>query len=95
MLKGALREFKTNELAARGAALAYYGILTLITLLGIVGQSATQQVPDNIQRLAHRGLSASTSQKTVAPAAARLTPHGRPLRPAPPASSSDLNAHDV
>ncbi|MFE0256181.1 YihY/virulence factor BrkB family protein [Streptomyces sp. NPDC059010] len=59
VLKGALREFKKDELADRAAALTYYGILALfpallalISLVGIVGQSATQQVLDNIQKLA-------------------------------------------
>ncbi|MEU9286182.1 YihY/virulence factor BrkB family protein [Streptomyces sp. NPDC048275] len=59
VLKGTLKEFKKDELADRAAALTYYGILalfpallTLVSLLGIVGQSATQQVLDNIQKLA-------------------------------------------
>lgn len=59
VLKGALREFKKDELPDRAAALTYYGILALfpallalVSLLGIVGQSATQQVLDNIQKLA-------------------------------------------
>lgn len=59
MLKGTLKEFKKDELTDRAAALTYYSILALfpallalISLLGIVGQSATQQVLDNIQKLA-------------------------------------------
>ncbi|PNG19724.1 YihY/virulence factor BrkB family protein [Streptomyces cahuitamycinicus] len=59
VLKGTLKEFKKDELTDRAAALTYYGILALfpallalISLLGIVGQSATQQVLDNIQKLA-------------------------------------------
>jgi membrane protein len=59
VLKGTLKEFKKDELADRAAALTYYGILALfpallalISLLGIVGRSATQQVLDNIQNLA-------------------------------------------
>jgi membrane protein len=59
VLKGTLREFKKDELTDRAAALTYYGILALfpallalVSLLGIVGQSATQQVLDNIQKLA-------------------------------------------
>ncbi|MEU6261024.1 YihY/virulence factor BrkB family protein [Streptomyces sp. NPDC047043] len=59
VLKGAVREFKKDELTDRAAALTYYGILALfpallalISLLGLVGQSATQQVLDNIQKLA-------------------------------------------
>jgi membrane protein len=59
VLKGTLKEFKKDELADRAAALTYYGILALfpallalISLLGVVGPSATQQVLDNIQNLA-------------------------------------------
>jgi Predicted membrane protein len=59
VLKGTLKEFKKDELTDRAAALTYYGILSLfpallalVSVLGIVGQSATQQVLDNIQKLA-------------------------------------------
>ncbi|MFE6175303.1 YihY/virulence factor BrkB family protein [Streptomyces sp. NPDC056464] len=59
VLKGTLKEFKKDELADRAAALTYYGILALfpallalVSLLGIVGQSATQAVLDNIEKLA-------------------------------------------
>jgi membrane protein len=59
VLKGTLKEFKKDELADRAAALTYYSILalfpallTLVSLLGIVGQSATQAVLDNIRKLA-------------------------------------------
>ncbi|MEU0119801.1 YihY/virulence factor BrkB family protein [Streptomyces bobili] len=59
VLKGTLKEFKKDELTDRAAALTYYSILALfpallalISLLGVVGQSATQQVLDNIQKLA-------------------------------------------
>ncbi|MFE3036465.1 YihY/virulence factor BrkB family protein [Streptomyces canus] len=59
VLKGTLKEFKRDELTDRAAALTYYGILALfpallalISLLGVVGQSATQKVLDNIQKLA-------------------------------------------
>ncbi|MFD9389390.1 YihY/virulence factor BrkB family protein [Streptomyces sp. NPDC060000] len=59
VLKGTLKEFKRDELTDRAAALTYYGILALfpamlalVSLLGIVGKSATQQVLDNIQKLA-------------------------------------------
>jgi membrane protein len=59
VLKGTLKEFKKDELTDRAAALTYYAILALfpallalISLLGIVGQSATQQVLANIQKLA-------------------------------------------
>jgi membrane protein len=59
VLRGTLKEFKEDELADRAAALTYYGILALfpallvlLALLGTVGPSATQQVLDNIQKLA-------------------------------------------
>ncbi|MFF5728288.1 YihY/virulence factor BrkB family protein [[Kitasatospora] papulosa] len=54
-----LEEFKRDELTDRAAALTYYGILALfpallvlVSLLGIAGESATQTVLDNIQKLA-------------------------------------------
>jgi YihY family inner membrane protein len=59
VLKGTLKEFKKDELADRAAALTYYSILALfpallalVSLLGVVGRSATQAVLDNIQKLA-------------------------------------------
>ncbi|MDH6589523.1 membrane protein [Streptomyces sp. SAI-133] len=59
VMKGTLKEFKRDELTDRAAALTYYGILALfpallalISMLGIAGRSATQQVLDNIQKLA-------------------------------------------
>ncbi|MGW0337008.1 YihY/virulence factor BrkB family protein [Streptomyces sp. NPDC003011] len=58
VLKGTVKEFKDDELADRAAALTYYGVLALfpallvlVSLLGIAGQSATQQVLDNVQKL--------------------------------------------
>ncbi|QKZ24132.1 YihY/virulence factor BrkB family protein [Streptomyces chartreusis] len=59
VLKGTLKEFKKDELTDRAAALTYYSILALfpallalISLLGVIGESATQRVLDNIQKLA-------------------------------------------
>ncbi len=59
VLKGTLKEFKDDELTDRAAALTYYGILSLfpallvlVSLLGITGRSASQQVLDNIQSFA-------------------------------------------
>ncbi|MFF6807050.1 YhjD/YihY/BrkB family envelope integrity protein [Streptomyces sp. NPDC012616] len=59
VLRGTLKEFKKDELTDRAAALTYYSILALfpallalVSLLGIIGRSATQQVLDNIQKLA-------------------------------------------
>ncbi|MGI5380273.1 YihY/virulence factor BrkB family protein [Streptomyces sp. CA-251387] len=57
-LKGTLREFKDDELTDRAAALTYYGVLSLfpallvlVSLLGLAGKSATDEVLDNIKRL--------------------------------------------
>ncbi|MYS07791.1 ribonuclease BN, partial [Streptomyces sp. SID6041] len=59
VLRGTLKEFKDDELADRAAALTYYGVLALfpallvlVSLLGITGESATQQVLDNLEKLA-------------------------------------------
>jgi membrane protein len=59
VLKGSLREFKDDELTDRAAALTYYGVLSLfpallvlVSLLGIVGKSATDTVLENINKLA-------------------------------------------
>jgi membrane protein len=59
VLKGTVKEFQADELADRAAALTYYGVLSLfpallvlVSLLGIAGRSATQQVMDNIEKLA-------------------------------------------
>lgn len=59
LLRRVVAEFKDDELTDRAAALTYYGILSLfpallvlVSLLGIAGQSVTQEVLDNIQQLA-------------------------------------------
>ncbi|WP_328498502.1 YihY/virulence factor BrkB family protein [Streptomyces sp. NBC_00414] len=58
VLKGTVKEFKDDELADRAAALTYYGVLSLfpallllVSLLGIAGKSATQEVLDNLKKL--------------------------------------------
>ena len=57
--KRTVREFKEDELADRAAALTYYGvlaifpaILALVSVLGLVGQSATQPLLDNLGKVA-------------------------------------------
>ncbi|MFD8418855.1 YihY/virulence factor BrkB family protein [Streptomyces sp. NPDC059466] len=57
-LKGALREFKDDELVDRAAALTYYGVLSLfpallvlVSLLGVIGRSATDKVLTNLRQL--------------------------------------------
>ncbi|MFE5487487.1 YihY/virulence factor BrkB family protein [Streptomyces sp. NPDC056527] len=59
VLKRTLKEFKDDELPDRAAGLTYYGILALfpallvlVSLLGIAGKSATQEVLDNLTKLA-------------------------------------------
>ncbi|MFF8643970.1 YihY/virulence factor BrkB family protein [Streptomyces sp. NPDC015345] len=59
LLKRTAKEFQDDELADRAASLTYYGVLSLfpallvlVSLLGIAGKSATQQVMDNLQKLA-------------------------------------------
>ncbi|MCX5522371.1 YihY/virulence factor BrkB family protein [Streptomyces bobili] len=59
VLKGTVKEFKDDELTDRAAALTYYGVLALfpallvlVSLLGIAGRSATDEVLENIQKFA-------------------------------------------
>ncbi|MER6572225.1 YihY/virulence factor BrkB family protein [Streptomyces sp. NPDC001093] len=59
VLRGALREFKDDELTDRAAALTYYAVLSLfpallvlVSLLGITGKSATNAVVANLRKLA-------------------------------------------
>ncbi|MFJ8697317.1 YhjD/YihY/BrkB family envelope integrity protein, partial [Streptomyces roseolilacinus] len=54
VLKRTVKEFTDDELTDRAAALTYYGVLSLfpallvlVSLLGVAGRSATQQVMDN------------------------------------------------
>ncbi|MFG2680339.1 YihY/virulence factor BrkB family protein [Streptomyces sp. NPDC048392] len=59
VLKGTVREFRNDELADRAAALTYYGVLSLfpallvlVSLLGVAGKSATDQVLENLRKVA-------------------------------------------
>ncbi|MEU5275328.1 YihY/virulence factor BrkB family protein [Streptomyces asoensis] len=59
VLKGTLREFKDDELTDRAAALTYYGVLSLfpallvlVSFLGLAGKSATDEVLDNLRKVA-------------------------------------------
>ena len=59
VLRRTVREFKEDELVDRAAALTYYGvlavfpaILALVSILGLVGQSATQPLIDNLGKVA-------------------------------------------
>jgi membrane protein len=59
VLKRTIREFKEDDLVDRAAALTYYGvlaifpaILALVSILGLVGTSATQPLIDNLGKVA-------------------------------------------
>ena len=59
VLKRTVREFKEDNLTDRAAALTYYGvlaifpaILALVSILGVVGRSATQPLIDNLSGVA-------------------------------------------
>ncbi len=59
VLKGSWKEFQDDELTDRAAALTYYGVLSLfpallvlVSLMGIVGNSATDKVLANVDKLA-------------------------------------------
>jgi membrane protein len=59
VLKRTVREFKEDDLTDRAAALTYYGILAifpailaLVSVLGLVGTSATQPLIDNLGKVA-------------------------------------------
>jgi membrane protein len=59
VLKRTVKEFKADNLTDWAAALTYYGVLAifpaiiaLISIIGLVGPSATQPILDNLQALA-------------------------------------------
>jgi membrane protein len=59
VLKRTVKEFKRDKLTDWAAALTYYGILSifplllvLVSVLGLVGQSATQPLIDNVGKVA-------------------------------------------
>ncbi|MFE0799586.1 YihY/virulence factor BrkB family protein [Streptomyces sp. NPDC058812] len=59
VLKGTVKEFQDDELTDRAAALTYYGVLSmfpallvLVSLLGLAGKSAADQVLENLRKLA-------------------------------------------
>ena len=64
ILKRSVREFKHDDITDRAAALTYYGVLALfpamlvlVSVLGLLGQSTTQKVLDNIGQVAPGGVS--------------------------------------
>src|SRR5918998_437972 len=59
VLKRTVREFREDNLTDWAAALTYYGVLAifpalivLVSILGLVGQSATQPLIDNLGKVA-------------------------------------------
>ncbi|WP_039947626.1 YihY/virulence factor BrkB family protein [Streptomyces sp. NRRL S-118] len=59
VLRRTLKEFKDDELGDRAAGLTYYGVLSLfpgllvlVSVLGLAGDSVTQQVLDNLKNFA-------------------------------------------
>src|SRR3954453_16948304 len=59
VLKRTIREFKEDNLTDWAAALTYYGVLSifpmllaLVSILGLVGKSATQPLIDNLGTVA-------------------------------------------
>src|ERR687886_683841 len=59
LVKRAMREFKEDDLTLLAAALTYYGVLSLfpallvlVSILGLIGASATQPLIDNLGALA-------------------------------------------
>jgi membrane protein len=69
-LKRALGQFKHDDITDRAAALTYFGVLALfpgllvlVSILGLVGQSTTQKVLDNVGEIAPGGV--KTFLKTV------------------------------
>ena len=64
ILKRSVREFKHDDVTDRAAALTYFGVLALfpamlvlVSILGLLGKSTTQQVLSNIDQIAPGGVS--------------------------------------
>src|ERR1700730_19257143 len=62
ILKRSIREFKHDDITDRAAALTYYGVLALfpavlvlVSILGLLGKSTTQQVLSNLGQVAPGG----------------------------------------
>src|SRR6201992_92271 len=63
VLKRSVREFKHDDITDRAAGLTYYGLLALfpamlvlVSILGLLGRSATQQVLNNVAQVAPGGV---------------------------------------
>ena len=62
ILKRSIREFKHDDITDRAAALTYYGVLALfpavlvlVSILGLLGKSTTQQVLSNLGQVGRAG----------------------------------------
>src|ERR1700742_1113101 len=63
ILKRSVREFKHDDVTDRAAALTYFGVLALfpgmlvlVSILGLLGKSTTQQVLNNLGQVAPGGV---------------------------------------
>ena len=63
ILKRSVKQFKHDDITDRAAALTYFGVLAifpgmlvLVSIMGLVGQSTTQTVLDNISQVAPGGV---------------------------------------
>jgi membrane protein len=63
ILKRSLREFKHDDITDRAAALTYFGVLAIfpgmlviVSILGLLGRSATNQVLSNLAQIAPGGV---------------------------------------
>src|SRR5438552_13395424 len=63
ILKRSVREFKHDDITDRAAALTYFGVLALfpamlvlVSILGLLGKSTTQQVLNNLGQVAPGGV---------------------------------------
>src|SRR5579875_3452349 len=78
VLRRTLREFKADNLTDLAAALTYYGILAIfpmiiviVSVLGLVGHSATQPIIDNLSKVA------PGPARSIITSAVRNVGHGR------------------
>lgn len=77
VLRGTVREFRNDELADRAAALTYYGVLALfpgllvlVSLLGLAGESTAERLLDQL-----RQLTPGSAQDVITDAVGQLRGH--------------------
>ena len=88
ILKRSIREFKHDDITDRAAALTYYGVLALfpavlvlVSILGLLGKSTTQQVLSNLGQVAPGGVHTFLTNVVT-------QVQGKAARPASPGSSA-------